>query len=42
MASLKTIERRVAPENIAAAGALDYIYEVGENLCIYRIVDTLA
>lgn len=43
MVSIDDMERReVTPENIAAAGALDYIYELGENIGILRVVDTLV
>jgi hypothetical protein len=34
-------EQGVIPENILAAGALDYIYELGDNLGIFRLTDFL-
>ncbi|MFW5774745.1 MAG: hypothetical protein ACOCW2_00525 [Chitinivibrionales bacterium] len=35
-------EKGIVPENIRAAGAIDYIYELGERLGIFRIVDALV
>ncbi len=34
-------QQEVIPENITAAGTLDYIYEIGENMGVFRVVDTL-
>jgi hypothetical protein len=35
-------EQGVVKDNILAAGALDYIFELGERLGIYRLVDALT
>ncbi len=35
-------EQGVVPQNILAAGALDYIYELGERLGIFRLADALV
>ena len=35
-------EQGIVKENILAAGALDYIFELGERLGIYRLVDALT
>jgi hypothetical protein len=35
-------EQGVIPESIQAAGALDYIYELGDNLGIYKLTDFLV
>ncbi|MCB9273728.1 MAG: hypothetical protein H6564_06785 [Lewinellaceae bacterium] len=38
-----TAERQgISPDNILAAGALDYIYELGDNLGIFRVTDALV
>ena len=43
MISIKDFSQREAiPEKITAAGALDYIYELGDNIGVFRVVDTLA
>ena len=35
-------EQGIVPENILAAGALDYIFELGERLGVFRMVDALV
>ncbi|MCC6318280.1 MAG: hypothetical protein IT361_11380 [Gemmatimonadaceae bacterium] len=35
-------EQGVVPQNILAAGALDYVYELGERLGMFRLADALV